>query len=278
MPSQKSLGQIRPLSLHSNRLGTSGSPVLILHGLLGSSRNWHSVAQLLSRDHSVVTVDLRNHGQSPHNEEMDYPHLLADVRAVIQHRQAAVHLIGHSLGGKVAMAVALTHPELLRTITVVDIAPVAYRDRYTPILKALNSVDLESTFSRTAVDRELSRAIPQSHLRQFLLMNLVSSRGGLRWRVNLGALQRALPKLLSFPESPPTVRFTKPTLFIAGARSDYIRPHHHSLIRHLFPTAHVEVIDNAGHWPHVENPAHFAAALLRFLRDCDDSAEPSAPG
>lgn len=273
-----SLGPIRPLKLHTDRIGTSGSPVVILHGLLGSSRNWHSLAQRLSESHAVITVDLRNHGQSPHGEDMDYPHLLADVCAVIQSQHASVHLVGHSLGGKVAMALALTHPELLRTLTIVDIAPVAYRDRYTPILRALRSINLESVSSRNSVDQALSSFIPEPEMRQFLLMNLASSPRGYRWRVNLDALQRALPHLLSFPDSLHTVCFTKPALFIAGARSDYIRPHHHSIIWHLFPKARLEVIEDAGHWPQVENPTRFAARLLQFLRDYDGLAESPAPG
>lgn len=267
------MSRITPLDLHHIHHGTTGPPLLILHGLLGSSRNWRSVAQFLARDFSVVTVDLRNHGQSPHADDMDFAHLVADVCSLIEsHRWAEVHLLGHSLGGKVAMALALNFPDLLKTLMVVDIAPVAYKDRYSEIVRCLQAMRITQATSRAAIDRELAESIPDSGLRQFLLMNLVATSSGFRWSANLDALLQALPKLSSFPHVTRVARFTKPTLFIAGGRSDYVGRHHLPAIHHLFPAAQITRLDRAGHWPHVENADEFMATLGSFLRSAASSS------
>lgn len=260
------IGPIRALDLHSTRHGHSGPPLLILHGLLGSSRNWRSVAQSLAANYSVLTVDLRNHGQSPHADESGFAHMVADVQALLRkHQIPKVHLLGHSLGGKVAMAVALTHPDLLYSLIVVDIAPVPYHDRYSAILDSLRAIRIDEAPSRSAVDRELTRSIPDPGLRQFLLTNLTAMARGYRWAANLDALQQSLPELRSFPPLANTARFKKPALFVSGARSDYVREHHQAGIRQLFPAASFVTIDGAGHWPHIENPDSFLAAINAFL-------------
>lgn len=241
--------------------------MVILHGLLGSGRNWHTIAQAFADDHKVITVDLRNHGQSPHSTDMGYAELVGDVSDLLQQQPIEpVHLVGHSLGGKVAMALALTYPQVVRTLTVVDIAPATYHDRYSAILQSMKRIALDAAPSRSAIDRQLSRWIPAPELRQFLMTNLVREAAGFRWRVNLDPLQSALPELLSFPELDCSTRFTNPTLFIAGARSDYIGPGHHAEIRRLFPDAQVDVIQNAGHWPHFDHPQGFNQSLRSFLR------------
>lgn len=257
---------IRSLDLHSSRHGQSGPPLLILHGLLGSSRNWRSAAQALAANYSVVTIDLRNHGQSPHADEAGFAHMVADVRAFVRkHQLGSIHLLGHSLGGKVAMALALSHPELLRTLIVIDIAPVPYGDRYSAILQSLRTIRIDERTTRSSIEHELAQSIPDPGLRQFLLMNLVATAHGYRWAANLDALHQSLPELASFPRLPTTARFTKPALFVSGAQSDHVREHHHAHIRHLFPAAGFVKIDRAGHWPHVENPGRFLVEVNTFL-------------
>lgn len=263
---QSHRGLIRHLDLHGTHHGSAGQPILILHGLLGSSRNWRSVAQSLADNHTVVTVDLRNHGQSPHSGQAGFAHMVADVCAYLRkHQLGPVHLLGHSLGGKVAMTLALRHPDLFRTLIVVDIAPVPYPDRYSDILRNLQSIRIEGTTSRAAVERKLAESISDTGLRHFLLMNLVATGSGFRWSANLDSLQQALPELASFPTFPPSARFRKPALYISGARSDYILEHHHAIVRKLFPAADFVTIDRAGHWPHVENTNDFLIAVNGFL-------------
>lgn len=268
-----SISKIAPLNLHYAHHGKTGPPLLILHGLLGSSRNWRSVAEVLARDFRVLAVDLRNHGRSPHADDMDFTHLVADVRWFIESRQlGAVHLLGHSLGGKVAMALGLNFPESVRTLIVVDIAPVAYNDRYSGIVRCLQAIDVAQATNRSAIDRELAESIPEPGLRQFLLMNLVATGHGFRWAVNLDAMQRALPLLTSFPRQSHRARFTKPALFITGTRSNYVQDHHRSIVRHLFPSARFTGIDGAGHWPHIERSDEFIAAVKEFLQSASSSS------
>lgn len=226
------------------------------------------MAQALAREFKVLSLDLRNHGQSPHSAEMEYAHLVADVLAVLQERQLRnVHLLGHSLGGKVAMAFALAYPHLLGTLTVVDIAPATYSDQYSAILQGMKRVALDAATSRRAIDEDLSRSISETRLRQFLLTNLSAGPDGFRWRINLDLLQKALPALLSFPKVPHSARYARPALFVSGARSNYVRQNHHARIRQLFPEARFEVISHAGHWPHFDNPQCFTEVLLHFLRN-----------
>lgn len=254
------------VALHTHAYGDAGPPLVILHGLLGSHRNWRAIAQALARDHRVYAVDLRNHGQSPHSERMDYAHLTADVAAFIRDLAVgAVRLVGHSLGGKVAMCVALAEPELVASLVVVDIAPVAYPDRNAAILQALRALPLAELSDRASADRSLAAAIAEPSLRQFLLTNLVQTADGFQWQANLDALAAAGPALSGFPAFGPEMAFPGPTLFVAGERSPYRVADHRSAIGSLFPaTGHVAISD-CGHWPHIECPERFLAALRDFL-------------
>lgn len=256
----------QPLALHTRRYGTKGSPLIVLHGLLGSARNWHSIATALATSHRVITADLRNHGQSPHSALMDYPHLVADIEQLVRQEGGNdVRLLGHSLGGKVAMAFALKNPRLLASLIVVDIAPLADRDRYSPLLRALGRAPLATALARSEIDRHLQSEIRDPVLRQFLLMNLDRSTEGYRWRVNIDGLLRAMPQLLSFPRHGAEARFDGPTLFVVGARSDYAVTRQRPIIEQLFPNARISLIENAGHWPHIDAPSAFIQRINTFL-------------
>jgi pimeloyl-ACP methyl ester carboxylesterase len=248
--------------------GQAGPPLLILHGLLGSHRNWNSIAKALSEDHRVFAADLRNHGQSPHSSDMAFAHLTADVAALIRGLDLGrVRLIGHSLGGKVAMCTALAASGLVDSIVVVDIAPVAMPDRNAGILGALRDLPLGALPNRAAADTHLASDIPETTLRQFLLTNLVQTSDGFRWQPNIETLAHASAALSDFPSFDPDMAFPGPALFLSGASAPYRVPDHQDRIWDLFPNARIEPIDGAGHWPHTEQPALFLAAVRAFFSE-----------
>jgi esterase len=254
------------VELAYHQYGEAGPPVVILHGLLGSARNWTSVAKELGGAHRVFALDLRNHGRSPWAEAMSFDDMAGDVAAFIEGRGLGpVALIGHSLGGKVAMRLALTRPELTLRLVVVDVAPVAYADTFGALIEAMRQVDLAAVQRRADADRQLQAAVPDAVLRNFLLQNLVKTEAGFVWRVNLEALAANMDELLGFPAPAQGAAYLGPTLFIAGGRSPYIRPEHRPLIERLFPNAAQVVIAGAGHWPHAERPAEFLTHVRGFL-------------
>jgi pimeloyl-ACP methyl ester carboxylesterase len=254
------------LELAYDAFGASGPPVVILHGLLGAARNWASIAKEIGASHRVFALDLRNHGRSPWAATMSFDEMAGDVAGLIE-RDAlgAVMLIGHSLGGKVAMRLALTRPELIARLFVVDVAPVAYAHTFGPFVEAMSQVDLAAVHRRGDADHQLHGAVPDAVLRNFLLQNLIKTDAGFAWRVNLAALAANMDELLGFPSPAEGVAYGGPTLFLAGGRSHYIRPEHRELIERLFPKAEHAVIAGAGHWPHVERPTEFLAHVRRFL-------------
>lgn len=244
----------------------AGAPLVILHGLFGSKRNWASVAAALAGHRRVFAADLRNHGASPWDERHDYPALAADVARLIETRiggPAAV--IGHSMGGKAAMLLALDAPWLVERLVVVDIPPAASTGSMIDVMRAMRALPLESFAERSAVDAALAPAIPDSAVRAFLAQNVVRGPEGLRWAFNLEALARHGESIRGFPAVPPGRAFTGPTLFIVGGRSDYVRPEHRAEIERLFPAAKVEAIPGAGHWVHAEAPGPFLETAERFL-------------
>jgi esterase len=252
------------LELAYDAYGEAGRPLVILHGLLGSARNWTALAKQLGESARVFALDLRNHGRSPWAEAMSFNAMAGDVAAFIEHhglRPATV--IGHSLGGKVAMRLALSRPSLVDRLVVVDVAPVAYRHSFAGYIEALSRIDLSALRRRSEADQALAEAIPDPGIRSFLLQNLVQSDARFSWRINLAALADNMSDLMGFPIEP-AAAYRGPTLFLAGGRSDYIGPEHDALIAQLFPQARHAVIEDAGHWVHAERPAEFLAQLQAF--------------
>ena len=258
-----------PVALASTMIGT-GKPALILHGLLGSGVNWRTIARRLGVRLECHLVDQRNHGRSPHAPDMAYPTLAEDVLAYMDaHRMERAGLIGHSMGGKTAMTLALTRPERVAWLIVADIAPAASpgpsSDHHQPLLAALRALPVDVFASRAEADAALAPAIPDAALRQFLLQNLVHDRSRLRWRIDLEAIEAALPMLTGFPPMPATAVYEGSTLFLRGARSEYLTARHEPRIRALFPTAVIATIADAGHWLHAEQPAAVIARVEQLL-------------
>ena len=252
------------LDLHYSSQG-EGPPLLILHGLYGSAANWGRHAAWLAERHRVLLPDLRNHGRSPHAPRMDYPAMAADLLRLLDREaieQAAV--LGHSMGGKVAMALALGHPQRVKSLVVADIAPVSYDSHgHRRLIEALQALPLAQLSSRQAADAALAAAIPNAMVRRFLLTNLQRGPAGYGWRIPLAILAEQLPVIETFPRIDGS--YAGPALFLHGADSDYVRPEHEPKIHRLFPQARIEALPDAGHWLHVEQPEAFAARLRRFL-------------
>lgn len=245
-------------------IGT-GPPLLVLHGLFGSGTNWRGIARRLAAGHRVVLVDLRNHGVSPHTPLMDYPAMAADVRALLDRLglpQAA--LLGHSMGGKTAMTLALETPQRVARLVVVDIAPVTSPGDHGPLIDAMRTIDPGRMTRRAQADQALAPAIPDATLRAFLLQNLVAAGGGYRWRIDLDAIAASMPALLGFPD-PGRRHFEGPALFVRGARSRYVCDTDYERIAKLFPAARVVSIAGAGHWVHAERPEALLETVTAFL-------------
>jgi pimeloyl-ACP methyl ester carboxylesterase len=243
-----------------------GPPVVVLHGLLGSARNWATIARQLGESHRVFCLDLRNHGESPWAETMTFGEMAEDVAAFLdRHDLPSATVIGHSMGGKVAMRLALSHGERVTRLMVVDVAPVTYDHSFADYLEAMQRVDLASTTRRAEIDARLAEAIPDQGVRAFLLQNLVRSEAGFAWRVNLDALRANMAAIMDFPTSEEEAPYDGPTLFVAGGHSSYVLPEHRPAIERWFPRAELVAIDDAGHWVHAERPAEFLSAVRRFL-------------
>jgi esterase len=253
----------------AHRRSGSGPPVVILHGLLGSGRNWQGIAAALAPRFDVILADLRNHGASPWDPEAGYPALVADVLALLDRLGLdRVRLVGHSMGGKVAMALALTEPERVERLVVVDIAPVAYGPGLDGLLKAMRALDLGGMTRRAQADAALAPAVPDRSVRAFLVQNLEQRDGSLAWRVNLDALLAAMPVIRGFPDTPGARPFAGTTCLIRGERSDYVRlPEHEPAIRRLFPAAELHTVAGAGHWVHAEQAGAFLEVLVGCLED-----------
>ncbi|MCX7769154.1 MAG: alpha/beta fold hydrolase [Flavobacteriales bacterium] len=252
------------MKLFSQERG-QGFPVLILHGLFGLSDNWMSVANQLAERHRVVLADLRNHGRSPHEEDMGLDVMAADVLELMDDLflEKPV-LLGHSLGGKVAMNLALKFPQRVHALIVVDIGPGAYSPRHLEIIKALEAVPLDRISRRQEADNVLSSYGLPEPIRQFLLKSLArDSSGKFQWRFNLQSIKSNLPRLSE--AAPEHLTYQGPTLFVKGERSDYLTDADGALIASLFPRASLAVIPGAGHWVHADNPGAFLQVVSRFL-------------
>ena len=257
---------MRAVELAHDAFGDAGPPVVVMHGLLGSARNWAGIGKQLAEGYRVFTLDLRNHGRSPWADTMSFDEMAGDVAAFIErHDLGPAALIGHSLGGKVAMRLALTRADQVERLVVVDVAPVAYAHTFGPFVEAMQQVDLAAVHQRADAERQLERTIADPAIRNFLLQNLIRTNSGYAWRVNLDAIAANMPDLLGFPDPPDGAVHRGPTLFVAGGRSSYIRPEHRPLIERLFPDVERAVIEGAGHWVQAERPTEFLSELRRFL-------------
>jgi pimeloyl-ACP methyl ester carboxylesterase len=263
-------------------LGESGPRVVFVHGLFGQGKNWTTIARGLADSHRVTLVDLPNHGHSPWTDRVDYLDMAELVAAELEQLGEPVTLVGHSMGGKVAMQLALRRPELLRALVVVDIAPVSYpptggrtddpdeeASPFGAYIEAMRALDLDQLTTRDEADAALRDAVPSRMVRSFLLQSLVreglGTGGSWRWGLNLELLDRDLGELRGFPVPPAGAAFDGPVLWIAGANSTYVldedRPHMDA----LFPATRLVRIKKAGHWVHSEQPEVFLEALRRFL-------------
>jgi len=242
-----------------------GAPLVLLHGLFGTARNWGAVQKALSTDYRVVALDLRNHGASPHTPSMDYAAQAGDVAetlATLGIKRAVV--LGHSMGGKAAMMLALTRPELVSRLIIADIAPRPYPPALRAVVAALQALPLHAGLTRQEADQALRGAVPEAPIRSFLLQNLRFETAPPSWRIGLTEIAAAMPEIEAFAP-PPGARFEGSALAMAGALSPYIRAEDHAAFRALFPRISFVSIPRAGHWLHAENPEGFLAELRGFL-------------
>jgi esterase len=243
-----------------------GPPVVILHGLFGSGRNWAAIAQALSHSHRFYLPDARNHGASPWAQSMSYPEMALDVLELIDREQLLRPVvIGHSMGGKTAMTLALEHPQAIAGVAVIDIAPEAYADQFTPYVTAMRGLDIAASTSRKEIRQALATRLGDNAPVDFLMQNLKRHDERFDWRLNLMATAVCMQDLCGFTPQAARQRFPGPALFVAGADSDYVRVDSLAGIARLFPRARVERIPNAGHWVHADEPEALLNALQRWL-------------
>jgi pimeloyl-ACP methyl ester carboxylesterase len=274
--------------LAARTVGEAGPRVVFVHGLFGQGRNWTTIAKGLAENHRVTLVDLPNHGHSPWTDRVDYADMAGLLAAELELLGEPVTLVGHSMGGKVAMTLALRRPELLRALVVVDIAPSVYpisggrtddpdeeASPFAAYIAAMRALDLDSLEKRQDADDALRSVVPSRMVRGFLLQSLVrdglGTDGGWRWRLNLELLERDLGELRGFPEPPAGAHFDGPVLWIAGANSTYVLPEDRPRMEALFPSTRLVRIKNAGHWVHSEQPEVFLETVRRFLAAVESS-------
>ncbi len=255
------------MQLNFKQYGTQGTALIVLHGLFGSSDNWASIAKNLSEKYTLYVLDLRNHGQSPWSDKWDYESMAQDIKEFVaaQHLQN-FYLLGHSLGGKVAMHYACQYGAAagLEKLIIVDISARAYPIHHHHILDALKNIDLTALQGRKEADQALQNTIPEIGVRQFLLKNLQRKEdNAFAWQINLKVIDEKIENIGK--ALPLGFRFEKPTLFIKGETSDYIKADELPTLQQHFPVASLNTIAQAGHWVHAERPAAFVKALTVFL-------------
>lgn len=250
--------------LHRAETPTEAPPLVIAHGLYGSGRNWGVIARRLADVRDVVAVDMRNHGASPRAASQSYSDMAEDLAEVIASLGGPVDLLGHSMGGKASMYLALTAGHLLRRLVVADIAPVAYAHDQSQHARAMRKLDLTDLTTRGEADRRLAELVADPGLRAFFLQSLdLKAEGGPRWRLNLEVLEAEMPQIVGWPGTQGV--FDHPTLFLTGAESSYVKPEYRDIIRALFPKARFAKLPGAGHWLHADRPREFEAAVRVFL-------------
>jgi pimeloyl-ACP methyl ester carboxylesterase len=248
------------------RKSGSGEPLVILHGLFGSSDNWFSLSKVFAESFTVYTLDQRNHGQSPQSDDFNYQLLAEDLEGfLLENAIKNPTVIGHSMGGKTAMNLAIKNPALIGKLIVVDIAPKSYPVHHDHILDGLTSIPMATLSSRSEADKILSAHVPELDVRQFLLKNLSrNSEGKFEWKINLTSIENHIEEIgqgMQYQGS-----FEKPTLFINGARSNYFKAGDEVLVKKLFPAAQIVSV-NTSHWVQAEKPEEFVQIVLNFLKD-----------
>jgi len=241
-----------------------GDPIIILHGLFGTLDNWQTIAKKLAENYLVYIIDQRNHGRSPHAEPFDYPTMAADLKEFMEENWIyQARLIGHSMGGKTVMQFALDYPDMVEQLVVVDIAPVDYPERHNHIFDALLNLHPEKISSRTEIDEILKPQIPDYGERQFLMKNLTRNKegGGYRFKMNLPVIHKNYQYILGNVQSEEV--FDEEILFIKGGNSRHILPEHQPEIEAKFPKSTIQIIEDAGHWVHADQPK----ALLKTIED-----------
>jgi esterase len=239
-------------------------PLLIVHGLFGSARNWGGIARRLADRRNVLAVDMRNHGSSFRDADNSYAAMAGDLAQVIESQGSPMDVLGHSMGGKAAMQLALTRPELVDRLIVADIAPVAYGHDQTPHVRAMQALDLTNLTTRAEADRRLALTTPDPALRAFFLQSLdLKGENGPAWRLNLPVLAAEMPGIVGWPGTQGT--FPRPALFLAGSDSTYVLPEHRPAIKALFPATRFARIPGAGHWLHADKQKEFVETIAVFL-------------
>lgn len=243
----------------------SKAPLIIIHGLYGSAANFRGLAKIYAEDFNVYCIDLRNHGNSPHSDEITYSLMADDVIEFMDDQGIdRAHVLGHSMGGKTAMQMALDHPTRIDKLVLGDIAPVLYPHHHEKIFEGLLKIPLDKIKSRGEADQILSEYVKEAGVRLFLLTNLKrKDDGGFEWRINLSALISEYDNIAAAPDG---ISYDGETLFIRGANSDYLADEYVPETLEMFPNAGIETIENCGHWLHSEKPKEFSEILLRFLK------------
>ena len=265
---QNAQSSTQTIALYSRKVGENGPDFVVLHGLFGSGKNWRSFAGSLEDDFQVWTLDARNHGDSPHADSMSYQQMAEDVaRFFAENELENVILLGHSMGGKTAMQLALQFPDRIAALIVVDIAPVCYDHlhKQLKLIEAMQELHLAVEMSRSEIEKKLALKIPEKRLLSFLMTNLNGQNGQFQWRIGLQQIAAGMPDLLNYPDLKSV--FKGPVQFIGGENSAYLKFEYHALIRKYFPESRITLLKNCGHWLHVEQPAAFQKTVNEFLQD-----------
>lgn len=240
-------------------------PLIILHGFFASSRNWRQIAKKLANYYYIYVLDLRNHGLSPHCPDMDYPTMAADLNLFMDEQSLqTANIMGHSMGGKVAMWFALNNPQKIQKLIVADISPVSYQHSFDKTIQALKSLPLDTISNRKQADVYLATDISELSYRQFLLQNLHLKDGHYCWRVDLDIFNQTADNIIAFPSIDLTSPFVDEVLFIMGGNSTYLNVH---AIDSFFPNAEIAILEQANHWLHVDKPEEFCIKIVNFLQN-----------
>jgi len=244
---------------------SANPPLIILHGFFASSRNWRQIAKKLADYYHIYVIDMRNHGLSPHSPEMDYPAMAADLKLFMDEQGLqTANIMGHSMGGKVAMWFGLNNPQRIQKLIVADISPVSYQHSFDKTIQALKSLPLDKISNRKQAEEYLSTDIAELSYRQFLLQNLYLKDGHYCWRVDLDVFYHTADNIIAFPSIELIPPFVGEVLFIMGGNSTYMNVH---AIDAYFPNAEIAILEQANHWLHVDKPEEFCIKVLDFLQN-----------